>query len=193
MIGTLPQTLKVCDQSYKIRSDYRSVLRIISAYNDDRLSENEKVYVCLRRMYEEVEKIPRTAEAYAEALKAANEFIECKLSDDRPSPQVVNWEKDEQMIFPAINKVAGMEVRSVPYMHWWTFLGYFMGIDRDDLFGMVLTIRQKKATGKDLEKHEKEFYNANQDLCSIGYHGGQKSPEDSLNEIYEALLKEGGE
>ena len=192
MIGQLPQTLNVCNKPYAIRSDFRDILRIISAYNDKDLSDQEKVFVCLNRIYKDLDSMPKDNTTYAEAFKAATEFMECRLSSDKPSPKVVNWEKDEQLIFPAINKVAGMEVRAVPYLHWWTFLGYFQSIDREDLWGFVLTIRQKKATGKKLEKHEKEFLTANYELCSLERKEDRQSPQDRLAEIYEQLLREGG-
>lgn len=191
MIGQLPQTLKVCNKDYAIRSDFRDILKIIAAYNDKDLSDQEKVFVCLSRVYKDLDKMPKDKETYAAAFKAATAFMECRLSNDRPSPKVVNWEKDEQLIFPAINKVAGMEVRTVPYLHWWTFLGYFQAIDRDDLWGVVLTIRQKKAMGKKLEKHEKDFLAANRELCSLEYRTVRQTPEDQMRAIYEQLLKEG--
>lgn len=192
MIGLLPQTLKVCNKDYAIRSDFRDILRIIAAYNDKDLSDQEKVFVCLHRIYKDLASMPADKDSYAEAIKAATEFMECRMSDGKPTPKVVNWEKDEQLIFPAINKVAGMEVRAVPYMHWWTFLGYFQAIDRDDLWGVVLTIRQKKAMHKKLEKHEQEFFAANRDLCSVEFARERQTPEDQMRAIYESLLKEGG-
>ena len=192
MIGQLPQTLSVCNVEYEIRTDFRDILKIIAAYNDKDLSDKEKVFVCMRRVFKDLNKLPKDKNTYSEAFKAATAFIECRLSSDKPSPKVVNWDKDEQLIFPAVNKAAGMEVRSVPYMHWWTFLGYFQSIDRDDLFGVVLTIRQKKATGKKLEKHEKEFLAANRELCSLEYREDRETPEDQMKALYEKLLKEGG-
>ena len=68
----------------------------------------------------------------------------------------VDWEKDEQLIFAAVNHVAGQEVRALPYLHWWTFMGYFQSIDRDDLWATVLLIRQKKARGRRLEPYERQ-------------------------------------
>jgi hypothetical protein len=192
MLGQLPQTLTVCGTEYDIRSDFRNILTIIAAYNDDSLSETEKTLVCLRRMYPDLEQMPRNEETFTAALQAAHTFIECKLSDDRPSPKVVNWEKDEQLIFPAINKVAGTEVRMVEYMHWWTFLGYFMSVDTDGLWGAVLTIRQKKARGKKLEKHEKEFLTQNPELCALETREVRGTPEDALRKMFEQLVKEGG-
>ena len=137
-----------------------------------------------------MESIPKSD--YQDAYEAAITFIECHISDRKPSPKVVNWEKDEQLIFPAINKVAGMEVRAVPYMHWWTFLGYFQSIDREDIWGFILTIRQKRAKGKKLEKYEKDFLNANRDICEVEFREEKATTEDSLAKMFNELLKNGG-
>ena len=45
MLGQLPTSLDVCGTAYKIRTDYRNILQIFSAYNDSNLSDSEKVYV----------------------------------------------------------------------------------------------------------------------------------------------------
>lgn len=190
MLGTLPRTLNVNGTNYRIRSDFRDVLAVISAFNDKELSDQEKIYVCMKRLFIDLEKIPKND--FSDAYMAATNFIENNMHDNKPSPKVVNWEKDEQLIFPAINKVAGQEVRALEYMHWWTFLGYFQSVDRDDTWGFILTLRQKKAKGKKLEKYEKEFFNANRDLCEVERKETRKTPEDALARIYEELLKEGG-
>lgn len=190
MLGMLPQTLNINGRAYKIRSDYRDILQIIAAFGDKELSDEEKAYVCLKRLFVAMESIPKSD--YQDAYEAAITFIECHISDRKPSPKVVNWKKDEQLIFPAINKVAGMEVRAVPYMHWWTFLGYFQSIDREDIWGFILTIRQKRAKGKKLEKYEKDFLNANRDICEVEFREEKVTTEDSLAKMFNELLKNGG-
>lgn len=190
MLGMLPQTLNINGRAYKIRSDYRDILQIIAAFGDKELSDEEKAYVCLKRLFIAMESIPKSD--YQDAYEAAVTFIECHISDRKPSPKVVNWEKDEQLIFPAINKVAGMEVRAVPYMHWWTFLGYFQSIDREDIWGFILTIRQKRAKGKKLEKYEKDFLNANRDICEVEFREEKVTTEDSLAKMFNELIKNGG-
>lgn len=190
MLGMLPQTLNINGRAYKIRPDYRDILQIIAAFGDKELSDEEKAYVCLKRLFVAMESIPKSD--YQDAYEAAVTFIECHISDRKPSPKVVNWEKDEQLIFPAINKVAGMEVRAVPYMHWWTFLGYFQSIDREDIWGFILTIRQKRAKGKKLEKYEKDFLNANRDICEVEFREEKATTEDSLAKMFNELLKNGG-
>ena len=194
MLGSLPTTLDVGGKSYKIRTDYRNILRIFAAYNDSELEDTEKVYICLYRLYVDFNSIP--TELYAEAYAAALRFIECEMAhEDKPSPRTVNWEKDEQLIFPAVNKAAGMEVRSVPYLHWWTFYGYYQSIDHESLCGFVMMIRQKRARGKKLEKYEKEFYQSNTALCQLdlGPNGRPKTAEDELAVMFNSLLEEGDE
>lgn len=185
MLGLLPDKLKIGTKDYAIRADFRNILRIFQAFNDKDLNDREKVIICLKRLFLELEQIP--SELYQDAYEQAIKFIEGQIKGSGKA-KVVDWDKDEQLIFPAINKVAGMEVRSIPFLHWWTFLGYFQTVDSDDLWGYVLHIRQKRAKGKKLEKHEQEFFNANRELVLLE---PRKAPEDSLQEIFKSLL-EGG-
>lgn len=189
MIGALPTSLTVGGREWEICSDYRNILRIFEALEDEELKDNEKMYVLLARMYIDFNNMPK--EFYQEACEQANSFIECHdRNDDKKNPKLVNWRKDEQMIFPAINAVAGCEVRALEYMHWWTFLGYFENIDNECMWAFVLSIRQKKSQGKKLEKYESEFFNKNKDLFNLS-DKPQRSPTDDLMDIFE-MLEEGG-
>ena len=181
MLGTLPTTLNVNGVDYDIRTDFRNILQIITAFNAPELSEKEKAYVCLKRLFIALNTIP--ADDYTAAYEAAVTFIEHQIEEDRPSPRIVNWEKDEALIFSAINKVAGKEVRSERYMHWWTFMGAYMEIS-EGLFHEILQIRQKKMNGKKLEKWELEFYRKNKKLIDIQGETKKRSAEE------EAALKE---
>jgi hypothetical protein len=167
MIGRLPTTLNINGTNRAIRSDFRVALLIFQAYNDPELSDHEKTMVMLDCLYEDLENIP--AEDIEEACKQAVWFLDGGSNmDDKPqqAKKVIDWEQDEQMIFSAINKVAGNETRAVEYMHWWTFLGYFNEIG-EGLLSTVISIRQKKNKGKKLEKYEQEFYRENKSIIDI--------------------------
>ncbi len=191
MLGSLPKRLDVNGTAHPIRSDYRDILRVIQAFHDDELSPAEKVFVCLRNVYTDFDALPQSD--YDAAYEAAVRFIDFGTHGDKPSPRVMDWEKDEHIIFPAVNKVAGCEVRALEYLHWWTFMGYFQGIDREDTFGYVLMLRQKRAKHKKLEKWEQEFYNANRTLVDLSISpNGAQTAEDQLAQIYKELLEEEG-
>ena len=77
-----------------------------------------------------------------------------------------DWEQYFPMIIAPINRVAGQDVRALPYMHWWTFIGYYMEIG-DCTFSTILDIRRKLRKHKELEKWEREYYNENRELIDF--------------------------
>lgn len=186
MIGDLPTSLTIAGKVYAIRTDYRDILTIISAFNDPDLEDAEKLFACLYILYKNIGGMPK--ECYEEAYEKAIWFIDCgEKPKEGKQPRLMDWEQDERILFPAINSVAGFEVRSRKYIHWWTFMGYFMEI-RDGVFSQVLSVRQKKAKGKKLEKWEQEFWRTNKDLCQLQEKLTEEEQErkDRLN----ALLNE---
>lgn len=184
MIGQLPTQLEIGGEHYAIRSDFRVALTIFSAFNDERLNERQKAYVCLKCLFENPEKIPK--EHLSEAVEKAYLFLDGGgrqgLKSAPNKAKTFDWEQDEPILFPAINKVAGCEVRNCEYMHWWTFLGYFGEIG-DGLFSTVMHIRHKRASGKKLDKWEQEIYKQNKDIINIS---SQKDRE-AVNETEEFL------
>ena len=165
MIFDLPTTVELCGNEWEINSDYRDILTILMAFEDEELTNEEKAFVCLNNFYVDFENIPK--DCFQEAYEKAIEFIDHGSSKGNGSQiRTMCWEQDAPIIFPAINHVAGYEVRSADYLHWWTFLGMFMEI-KDSTCSTVMALRQKKARGKKLEKYEREFWNQNRDLCVL--------------------------
>lgn len=165
MIGELPKSLSVNNIEYDIRSDFRDILKIVCAFNDPELENEEKIYVCLCILYEDFDSIPKSD--YEAAFKAALDFIDAGAKgDNKKSPRTMDWEQDENIMFPALNKVAGFETRTADYVHWWTFIGYYMEIS-EGVFSTVLSLRGKKAKNKKLEKWEREYWQANKDICVL--------------------------
>ena len=78
----------------------------------------------------------------------------------------MDWEQDATLIIPAVNRVVGREIRADKYMHWWTFLSSYMEIG-ECTFTHILSIRQKRATGKKLEKWEQDYIRDNKDVVLL--------------------------
>lgn len=165
MTWRLPESLKIGDSDFRIRTDFRDVLTVFNAYNDPDLTDDAKTFIMMRIMYPDLDKIPE--ELMQEAAEKAIEFLNCGQTDDgKKKPQLMDWEQDAEIIIPAINKVAGCEVREKEHLHWWTFLGYYMEIG-DGIFSQVVNIRYKRVHGKKLEKWEEEFERENRKLCKL--------------------------
>ena len=178
----LPSSLHIGNREYRIRTDFRDILNILIAMNDPDLDMQCKAAVLLKILFPEWSQIP--PEHLEEAYRKACDFIDCGQKDDGKShPGTVDWKQDAGIIIPAVNAIAHMEVRSLPHLHWWTFIGYFMEI-RESLFSSVLNIRQKRAKHQKLEKWEQDFYRENRDIIDLK----KKDSEESLQEK-EHLLK----
>lgn len=164
MIGELPKTLVVNGKEYPIRTDYRDCLTILSAFTDRDLSTEEQVIITLEILYKE----PVPKEDLMEAYEKAVWFLNLGNMVEKPqtSAPLYNWNQDEQLIFSAVNKVAGKEIRAVEYLHFWTFMGLFNEIGEGS-FATVISIRNKKRKNQKLEKWEKEFYRNNKEMVDL--------------------------
>lgn len=165
MITGLPTTLMVNGREEPIRYEYTAVLDAMSALSDPDLEEKEKVYAFLYIIFENFDDFSK--EDYAPAFQAATEFVNNGATDDaKDSVRVVDFEQDYNILIPAINRVAGKEIRACSDIHWWTFLGWFMEIG-ECTYSTILNIRSKRKKGKKLEDWEKEFYSANKSIVDL--------------------------
>ena len=183
---TYPTSLNIGGVDYKIRTNYRAVLDLFTALNDSEcFGETEEetniihASMILQIMFYDFEIIP--SEHIQEAINKVCEFIDMGIPDGGKSPKTMDWEQDAPILMPAINKVLGYEVRNPAVdTHWWTFLGAYMSIG-ESLFSNVISIRQKKAKGKKLEKWEQEYYKENKNL--IDFKQKNIRSEEEKNEI----------
>lgn len=150
----LPTKAVIGGREYDISTDYRDILEIFSYLSDPDLPEFIRWEVALALFYEEV---PEDRQAAAEFFCR---FLTGGEENDTPGPRLLDWEHDAPAIIADVNKVAGQEIRAVPYIHWWTFLSWFHAIGEGQLSTLV-SIRQKLHKGKKLEGWEKEFYREN--------------------------------
>lgn len=168
----LPTSVTANGHKYPIRTDYRAVLDVLTALSDKDMTGDtpaETNYIqseIIRQiMFEDPDSIPD--EDLEEAFKGVAEFIDMGVEKtDKPSPRVMDWEQDATLIIPAVNRVVGREIRADKYMHWWTFLSAYMEIG-ECTFTHILSIRQKRATGKKLEKWEQDYIRDNKDVVLL--------------------------
>lgn len=169
----LPTSLEVNGTTYEIRSDFRAALDVQSIAQDAALTDEERGALALEVFYPDFEDMPPTD--YADAILKMRWFLGGgDNATEPPRRKLADWEQDFPLIVPAVNRVLGYDVRSVPYdgstntggVHWWTFLGAYMEIG-DCLFAQVVAIRKKLSEGNKLEKWEREFYNRNRKLVDL--------------------------
>lgn len=188
----LPISINIGGKEFGIRNkgDYRMVLDCMIALEDVELDETERLISCLIifyediNSYEELEKLPDIEVAAKEMIRFFN-----LGKDEKPGLKtqykLIDYEKDEQLICSAINNIANVEIRSVPYCHWWTFMGYYMAIGESTL-ATIVNIRYKIASHQKLEKYEQKFKNENPQYFTIDYRSisDKQLSEEFLREVW---------
>lgn len=172
MIFDLPKTVEIDGELFDIRYDFRVVLEILVMLCDPELSNDDKAEALINMFYCD----PETVSDVKKAVDACYKFID--MGSQRPnkkSPRLTDWKQDYEYIIAPVNRVLGYEARAVAYdiasntggVHWWTFMSAYMEIGSDCLFSQIVSIRDKQARGKKLEKNEREWLRRNGDLVKI--------------------------
>lgn len=161
----LPVDVMICGQTFAIRSDFRAVLDALAALNDESMTEWERMIASLKIFYPSWPSLSDTNEAFRQAMLFVN-LGKPQQESHQKKPKLVDWEKDVELIAPSVDKVLGYSCRRCEYLHWWEFIGAFYSVG-DGLFAQVVNIRNKRAKGKKLEKHEQEFARENADLIRM--------------------------
>lgn len=152
----LPVQKKLGAQVFDLRADYRDVLQIMDCLEDPDLPESVRWLVALELFY--VQRVPK--DQRQAAMEYLAHFLRCGDEPGKPGPKLMDWQQDADAIIAGVNKAAGQEVRSLPFVHWWTFLSWFHAMGEGQLSTLV-AIRDKLARGKKLEDWEKDFYREN--------------------------------
>lgn len=183
----LPTSVIFKDTVHPIRKDgdFRMVLDCFRLLQDTELEENERILACLTVFYDELDGVESVGQLgdIEEAVKQMFSFFNCGQESigAKAEGKVIDWDKDAMMIISAINHVAGKEIRKEEYLHWWTFMSYYMAIGECAL-ATVVNIRRKIIKGKKLEKFEQDYVNENPELFkrTDNY---TKEEQDYLNDI----------
>lgn len=152
----LPRSVWIGGVEYGIHSDYRDILTVFRYLSDPDVPAWLGWRIALRLFYRE----PVPERWQKEAMERLAWFIRCGREEQAPGPKLIDWQQDASVIVADVNKVAGMEVRGVAYLHWWSFMAFFDAVGEGQLATLV-AVREKLRTGKKLEKWEQEYYRRN--------------------------------
>ena len=163
----LPLSVDIGGKEYAIRNkcDYRVVLDVIKALNDEELEIYHRIQCALFIFYEDLTGVEDMETAVKEMFKIISYGQDDEETEHKP--RSMDWEHDFPQIAPPISRVLGYDVRTPnKFTHWWTFLGGYMEIGECS-FATTVSIRNKKLKGKKLEKWEEEYYRENRKTIDL--------------------------
>lgn len=190
----LPTQIELSDGTIlaiRDKGDFRMVLDCFEILNDQELDKQERVFGSLVIFYnldefDDIVKIPDIEEAYD---KMVNFFNVNQPESIVKKPKLIDWNYDSTLIFSAVNNVAGKEVRLEEYLHWWTFMGYYMSIGESAL-STIVSIRDKIVKGKKLEKYEQEYKKNNPEYFNWDF---QSTTDKDMDKLVREIWNSGGQ
>ena len=152
----LPEVAVLGGREFPMDTDFRQCVKLLQFLEDSLLPLPLRWRVAVTAFF--LEPVPEAL------LKEAMDFLAKFLSGGshigKPGPKLLDWQMDSPAIISGINRVAGQDIRSLPKLHWWTFLAWFHCIGEGQL-SLLVGIRDKLRRGKKLEGYEQEFFREN--------------------------------
>lgn len=182
----IPISINIDGVDFSIRNngDYRMVLDCFLAMEDIDLAPQERLSAALIIFYNDISSIDELEKLgdLQQAVQKMYNFFNCNRPESVGRTfkhKLIDWDQDSQLICAAVNKVAGLEIRSLPYLHWWTFMGYYSSIGECPL-STIISIRNKIVKGKKLEKFEREFRSENPEYFIWNRNSVEENEADQL-------------
>lgn len=130
MSGILdPDALPYTDrQGNEIYTDFKNMIRIERAFDDEEMTERQKVYCALRLLYGD--NIPDVKTALGELMwfyhrGMADEAATAKISKN--APRLYDFEEDADYIYSAFLSCYGIDLIATE-LHWWQFMALFLAL-----------------------------------------------------------------
>ncbi len=177
ILDGLPKAVKIDDAAVKINTDFRVCLKILQAFDDERLTDSEKLTVLVTLLYPDIPE--NTALAISQGLKFLNMGKEPDKSRGK-FPQIYNFEKDAQYIFSAFKSSFNIDLSRIEYLHRWAFRSLFSDLG-ESFFNTLIGLRTRRNKGK-LTKEEKEFVSEHSELIELEERRS-KAAEDLISKI----------
>ena len=177
LTGKFSNVLEISSGEFPIRSDFRTALLCIMAFEDDDLTSYEKHSIMLRNIYKEM---PENVEG---AIIAAMNFLSGKgilpdnKSDEEEEIRCYSFTKDAALIFAAFRQTHGIDLEKEDF-HWLKFLTLFMDLGAETTFCNLVALRRRLKTNT-ATKEERELADSMPGLIDIPEY---KTPEEREKE-----------
>lgn len=165
LTDAFPTKVEVSGKVHTLNTDFRTGLKIMQAFEDEKLLPFEKQFIMCFLLYK---KIP---DNFQDACKAALCFLNCgKVQQETEAGcRVYSFTKDAELIYSAFLQTYGVDLKqSRTLMHWWKFCAMFGDLSPDTSFDIIRSFRDRHNRGK-LTKDEQLVWMQNAAILDLDY------------------------
>ena len=162
-----PTKIKVNNKILNINSDFRNCIKIIEAFEDEDLLDEEKYLILIKRLYIDEVEDDCLQEAIIKGIKFLDLGEENKNNEENVK-RLYSFTKDDNYIYTGIRQSHNIDLNSIDYLHWWNFVYLFLDIGQDCMFNQLVYYRKRKNEGK-LTKEERKVYISMRKILDLNY------------------------
>lgn len=184
LTSVLPTKIEINNEIYDINYDFRTIINIILAFEDEELTYEEQLYIMINNLYKQPINEENLVEAIEKGIKFIN-FGEEKKESSSSQRRIYSFAKDGNYIFSGINMTHNIDLNEKSDLHWWKFGSLFMDMSNDCMFGELTYYRTRKNEGK-LTSEEKKNYKKIKDIVDLDY---TKKTSEARKKFFEQFNK----
>lgn len=154
ILDEFPDAVVVNNVEVKIDANFKTILRILRALEDEMLDKYERLVLSLVLFYGEYIDDENIQKKMFEAMM---NFISLyKLDEEKSNKQkLFDFNEDSMYIYSAFYSQYSIDLNEIEYMHWFKFVALFGELKSDCVHSQIVNIRSKKITDK-MTSAEKE-------------------------------------
>lgn len=176
-----PTKININNKILKINSDFRNCIKIIEAFEDEDLLDEEKYLVLVKRLYVDNVDDEDLQEAIIKGIKFLD-LGEKNEDNEENLKRLYSFSKDDNYIYTGIRQSHNIDLNSIEYLHWWNFVFLFLDIGQDCIFNQLIYYRKRKNEGK-LTKEEKKVYISMRKILDLDYDIDDKEDDEFMKKL----------
>ncbi len=176
-----PTKIKVNNKVLNINSDFRNCIKIIEAFEDEDLFDEEKYLILIKRLYVDEVEEEDLKEAITKGIKFLDLGEESKENEVNIK-RVYSFTKDDNYIYTGIRQSHNIDLNSIDYLHWWNFVYLFLDIGQDCMFNQLIYYRKRKNEGK-LTKEERKVYISMRKILDLDYEEDDDEDDEFMQKL----------
>ena len=180
-----PKTVRVNGERFLVETDFREWIRFIQLIDDAKVPWQIKCRLLLQWY---IDGIPDDLEAAVYALgvfltmKTENAEEEESITGSAPK-QLYSFEQDAECIYSAFREVYGINLQTIPYMHWWEFQTQFEGLtEKTEKKKRILYLRIEIRTIK--HKNERKRIKKIQEVVALKKRNRRKMTDYEIGDMF---------
>lgn len=176
-----PTKINVNNKVLRINSDFRNCIKIIEAFEDDELFDEEKYLILIKRLYTDEVKEEDLEQAIIKGIKFLDLGEENENNEENVK-RLYSFSKDDSYIYTGIRQSHNIDLNSIEYLHWWNFVYLFLDIGQDCMFNQLVYYRKRKNEGK-LTKDEKKVYISMRKILDLDYEEENEEDDEFMRQL----------